>query len=110
MRKTTLIYCGENGEASKALAETIRGDGGRVFLVNALMDIEVIDCDHVIVMPDVPGWRRDAIAKAYPGKMQGDPGILSTETIQTEFERRETVSALPEPKRRGRPPGSKSAA
>lgn len=66
-----LVMCGEDGEAGKAVAVRLRKEGHRAVLADAgVFKGRADPCDAVVVMPDVPAWKRDRIEAAYPGKVE----------------------------------------
>lgn len=71
MKTKIIIYCGEDGLAGKAEGLSRRNDE----TVTALACCYAFDgvpetCDRVVIMPDVPDYRRDKIADAYTCKVE----------------------------------------
>jgi hypothetical protein len=70
MKTLTVIYTGQDTDAARALAASLREGGNSTLCVDGFSDIgEIVPCDRVVVMDDVPDWRREKIAEAYPGKV-----------------------------------------
>jgi hypothetical protein len=70
MKTLTVIYTGQDTDAARALAASLREGGNSTLCVDGFSDIgEIVPCDRVVVMDDVPDWRRDKIEEAYPGKV-----------------------------------------
>lgn len=69
MKRLVLIFC-MDGNAGKALAETIRNEDTTAQLRSADgvdLHFRIEDCDSVVIMPDVPGWKRRVLEKVYAG-------------------------------------------
>lgn len=93
MKRLVLIFC-MDGNAGKALAETIRNDDTTAQLRSADgvdLHFRIEDCDSVVIMPDVPGWKRRVLQKVYDGFVLPDSGPIS----------RPTAFSLSEPPKRG---------
>lgn len=71
MKSLTIIYCGENGEAGKALAASLRTGEQSIVIGDAATFYGVADpwASAVIIMPDVSGWHRGRLEKAYGAKV-----------------------------------------
>ncbi len=62
-----IIFCGDDGQAAKAHAATLRNAETSVMVSAADMfnKGEPESCDRVVIMGDVPDFRADKIEKAY---------------------------------------------
>ncbi len=121
MKNLTLIYCGEDSGAVKALEEKLRGPESDVSLCSTeyFVGAEIV-ADRVIIMPDVPFFRAMPIKEAYPMAEYSPPDEFSTKQVKAalavfdtsavEASRQEMVSLmdniiseLPIKRKRGRP-------
>ena len=95
MKQLCLIFCGEDGDAAKSLAQSIRTDECRTMIVSAYeFNGREWDSERVIIMPDAPRWQADRIAACYPNaERKQKPQVIA-------FKVPEGIAA---PKRRGRP-------
>jgi hypothetical protein len=79
MKPTTLVYCGEDGEAGKALAASLR-DGTSYVVMCAANSFVGADrhADRVAFTSDVPQRLRQAISAAHgvPADVPGMPSIM----------------------------------
>lgn len=76
MKTTTLIYCGHDGDAGKALASKLRTDGARAMLRDAAtFNRDLEPCECVVIMPDVSNFHADRLRAAYVGKVLALGGI-----------------------------------
>lgn len=99
MKNLTLIYCGEDGEAGKALADSLRAaDTDNKIVLCSVEQFASEAADHVIIMSDVPDFRAEMIREAYPGKVENRQPVV-------EHYQPTTFSAplSDTPKKRGRP-------
>lgn len=110
MKPLTIIYCGENGEAGKALAHSLRTGENCVLLASGLAERDFMPADHVVVMQDVPERQCELISLAYLGKVERarSKALEDAPVPQMSAATRFRVDEMP--KRRGRPPGSKNKA
>ncbi len=71
MKSLTLIYCGEDGNAGKALSQQIRSQDESV--TTRLCSVEFFEmdpaADRVVIMPDVPEFMAEKIRAAYPANV-----------------------------------------
>lgn len=83
MKTTTLIYCGPDGEAGKALAQGIRSPTHRVMLRDAAtFNRDVEACEHIVVMSDVSAFHRDRLIAAYGlCKVMADGGYVDQQPL-----------------------------
>lgn len=92
MKTTTLIYCGEDGEAGRALAASLRDGQSHIVLCSAAaFDRLEQPCERVVFASDVPQRLRDRISAAHG--MAADVPAMSS-----------LVEAI-SPKKRGWPKG-----
>jgi hypothetical protein len=112
MRELTMIYCGEDGEAGKALANSIRKESelNKVMLGDAgSFDGPETDVVRVIIMPDVPEWRAQKIRDAYPGNVVSKKPLIVDTNDHSKFGSAsllvEGTTDFVEPKKRGWPKG-----
>lgn len=95
MKQLCLIFCGDDGDAARSLAQSIKTDEIRAMIVSAYeFNGREWEPDRVIIMPDAPGWQADRIAAVYPKaerlqKPKPDPVVIPFD--------------IAAPKRRGRP-------
>ncbi len=76
MKSLTLIYCGEDGNAGKALSQEIRNqDEHMTTQLCSIEFFEVQKADRVVIMPDVPEFMADKIREAYPKEVFGNSPI-----------------------------------
>ena len=61
-----IIFCGNDTDAAKAFAASLRNGENSVTLADAYSFNRNEEDGHAYIMPDVPGWHRDRIAAAYP--------------------------------------------
>ena len=88
MKPTTLVYCGEDGIAGKALAVSLRDGISNVVLCAAeAFDRADMTCERVVFANDVPQRLRDRISAAHG--MVADVPTMPTLSIA--------------PRKRGRP-------
>lgn len=80
MKPTTLVFCGEDGVAGKALAASLRDGTAQVMLCSALafQDRAEMACARVVVANDVPAGLRERILRAHgmadaPHGLQASP-------------------------------------
>lgn len=79
MKPTTLVYCGEDGEAGKALAASLRDGNSQVVLCSAAAFVSVQrPCERVVFTNDVPQKVRDRISAAHgiPAEVPGMPALV----------------------------------
>jgi hypothetical protein len=102
MKSTTLIYCGEDGEAAKALAATLRNGTSHVFLRSAeAFQLPESPCDRVVFTDDVAPNVRAAISRAHNLPMPAPvapPVVVSIQGAQfTPDHVQELVATMTEP-------------
>ncbi len=72
---TIIVFCGDDGPKAKARAAELRNDQCRVSIIAAdIFDGEPMPADRVIVMADVPGWRRTAIVATFGERVEFEKG------------------------------------
>lgn len=108
MKNLTIIYCGEDGDAGKALANSMReNDSDNKVVLSSVEQFSPVDeVDHVIIMPDVPGFCADKIREAYPGKVANKPKPYADFDVYVELvsiDPATTITFTDTPKKRGRP-------
>jgi hypothetical protein len=84
MKRLILIFC-EDGEAGKALAETLRTETTTAQLRDASgvdLHFRIEDCDNVVIMPDVAGWKRRVLERVYDGFVLAPVGSPGARTIR----------------------------
>lgn len=92
MKPTILVYCGEDGEAAKALAASLRdGLSNVVMCAASVFDVVERRGDRIVFTNDVPQGLRNKISAAH-GIPAEVPGML-------------TVMQAIAPKKRGWPKG-----
>lgn len=85
MKQLCLIFCGEDGDAAKSLAQSIRTDEVRAMIVSAYeFNGREWEPDRVIIMPDAPRWQAERIVACYPNaerqkKPKPEPVIIPFE-------------------------------
>lgn len=95
MKKLALIFCGEDSNSARTVANSIKNDEWGAQVVSAYeFNHREADADRVIIMRDVPGWHADRIAAAYP----------HCESTKTKPEEKPEMIDAVLPKRRGRKP------
>lgn len=90
------IYYSYDVEGAKKLATMFRAKGDSPRMIDACMFDGADDCEGVVIMPDVPEWRKDSIEAAY-GEL-----IITQELPEAEIVAPE-VAAIDVPRPRGRP-------
>ena len=79
MKPTILVYCGEDGEAGKALAASLRDGTSQVIMCAApAFSGAQYDTDRIVFTNDVPQRLRDAISAAHgvPADVPGMPIVM----------------------------------
>jgi hypothetical protein len=91
MKRLILVFC-TDGNAGKALAETLRNDDTTAQLRDAATFDGVIEhCDNVIIMPDVARWPRERIEATYAGfvmETRPEPPLAQESPLSLTPERR----------------------
>lgn len=75
MKRLILIFCAD-GEAGKALAQTLRNDDTTAQLRDSggvELRFQIEHCDGVIIMPDVARWKRNILDRVYEGFVMKPP-------------------------------------
>ncbi len=83
MKKTVMVYCGENGMAGKALALERNDDDTSYMTASGFEFAGVAESETCIIMPDLPSFKRNEISAAYGGKVElikDDDGSEPSET------------------------------
>jgi hypothetical protein len=79
MKPTILVYCGEDGDAGKALAASLR-DGTKQVIMCAARAFDVVQyvADRIVFASDVPQGLRDRISAAHgvPAEVPGMPTLV----------------------------------
>ena len=67
MKHLCLVFCGEDGDSAKSLAQSIRTEDWGAMIISAYeFNGKEREADRVIIMPDAPRWQADRIIAAYP--------------------------------------------
>lgn len=74
MKPTTLVYCGEDASAAKALAQSLRDGLSHVVLCSASAFVRLErTCERVVFAPDVPLALQERIALAHGFEVPSAP-------------------------------------